>query len=1167
MIIKDFFANDINRNIETVIKADDRDHISDEVVEYVITKEIATKIQALFRAYIDYQGVNGVWISGFFGSGKSHLLKILSYVLENKENDGYRCAELFAEKIENDEMLKGDVLATTRIPSESILFNIDQHAQITSKSDANAILSVFYKVFFDHLGYYGFQPHVAEFEMWLDRQGKYKNFKNLFETNHGKSWEDVRTDYFDPAVTDTIAQTLGAMNGHHPSKYENILDEIEDRQKHSIEDFCNRVYEYIKSRQTGFRLNFFVDEVGQYISGDTRLMLNMQTLAETLATRTKGQSWIFVTSQEDMEKVVGDMSKSQQNDFSKIQARFKLKIPLTSANVDEVIEKRLLKKNEASVPLLKNLWRQESANLDTLMTFSDVGLQLRKYKDEGDFINKYPFVAYQFNLLQECRRALSSHNAFQGKHQSVGERSMLGVFQQVVKGIETKDIRTLVSFDQMFEGIRNELRGEIQKSIILAENNLDNRFAVQILKTLFMVKYFKNFKTTTRNIIVLMIDDVNINLKHHEKKVSEALNILENQNYLQRNGDLYEFLTDDEKDIEESIKATDIDDQAISNMLKELFFDEIIRDNKLRFIDNKQDYDFAPRIDGVMIGRDKELTIEIITTNHPEYENTLFHQAQTMGSSCMKLVLPADTFFVRDLKLFLRTNRYIKLNQSTSTRQEIKRILQDKASLNAERRRNLIALAGKLLATAIVYMNGSKHELGQTADGRSRVQLAFQDLIRIVYPSLRMIGTTLYSEDTIRITLRKSYDELFHNNEISLSEAETELIGHIKRRSNQSERTSLNDISINFNHKPYGWYDNAIWTLVGRLFKRNFIELRQESNLLSDEEALNALLNSKHHHNTLIVPKSEENPDDIKKLRELYAELFDETVSLSTGKEVGNVFKEKLREMLIEIEKLLVSRNDYPFLAALEPLSDRLDKLINKDYAYFLANRKDFEDDLLKGKEDLLDPIRKFWNGEQKSIFDSIRIVLTGDTSNLEYIEGDELQIMQNTFRHATPFLGSLIRDAKAAMDELKRKVKTRIEEERMQAIAFVEKALAELEGMDEYAKLSEPDKKVLHQPFAEEIAKLEKQRYIANIMNAKNMVLSTLLPKQLNQMIRLATPEDTGDPGVVSEPVAHYINRSSVKISFTKTELRTEDDVDDYAEALKNALKEEIKKNRRIKL
>ena len=221
-MIKEFFEKDINRPIETVIKADDRDHIATEVTEYVITDEIAKKIRDFFQAYNDYAGANGVWISGFFGSGKSHLLKIISYVLENKQYDGYNSGELFAEKVEDDAMLKADILNATRIPSESVLFNIDQQAQITSKEDANAILAVFYKVFFDHLGYYGFQPHVAEFEMWLDSKGKYEAFKTEYKKVNQNTWEVDRLEYFVVEVKDI----LGTVFNESPDKYENILDEL-----------------------------------------------------------------------------------------------------------------------------------------------------------------------------------------------------------------------------------------------------------------------------------------------------------------------------------------------------------------------------------------------------------------------------------------------------------------------------------------------------------------------------------------------------------------------------------------------------------------------------------------------------------------------------------------------------------------------------------------------------------------------------------------------------------------------------------------------------------------------------------------------------------------------------------------------------------------------------
>ena len=1095
MMLKDFFQKDINRTIETVIKADDRDNISDEVAEYVITQEIGKKIRDLFSAYNSYAGANGVWISGFFGSGKSHLLKILSYVMENKEFSGYKSGELFAEKIEDDEMLKGDVLAASRIPSESILFNIDQQAQITSKSDENAILSVFYKVFFDHLGYYGYQQHVAEFEMWIDKKNKYDAFKDLFKNKYGSSWEIARMDYFDPAVTDVVADVLAELNGGDASRYLDILDELENREKQSIEDFCERVQLYIKTKPSGFRLNFFVDEVGQYISDNTKLMLNLQTIAETLATKTKGGSWILVTSQEDMEKVMGDMNKAQLNDFSRIQARFKIKIPLTSANVDEVIEKRLLKKNDMAQKLLVSAYKKDSAHLNTLLSFSEAGVQFKGYANELDFANKFPLIPYQFDLFQQCRRTLSTHNAFQGKHASVGERSMLGVFQHVVQKVENKDERAMISFDMMYEGVRNELRGEIQSTVIMAENNLEDEFAKKVLKALFLVKYFRNFKTTIRNISVLLINDMDVDLKKHEQKIQEALNILENQSYVQRNGELYEFLTDDEKDVEEEIKNTGIDDQAITQLLKEMLFDEIIRDNKIKYLDNKQDYDFTSKIDGTLLGREKELEIEIITPNYHDYENIDFIQSQTMGSTGIKMVLPVDAVFIKDIKMYLKVNKYVRQSQSTGNRPEVKRILQEKAQQNSERRRVLLVIANKLLANSSVYLNGGKHESRKTTEGKTRVVNAFQDLVKTVYPNLRMLGSGQFTEDSIKIVMRSRYDDLFSSDDHTISEAESEILNLIVRRKKQSDRTSLNDIKAHFSRKPFGWYQNAIWTVTARLNKRGKVEVKQDSNLLDDEEVLNALLNSAYYGNTLLEPQIAFDMNAVKNLKLAYAEAFDESCPMKEAKDIAMAFKDKLKDMSIEVNQLLTQKRTYPFLSKLEEFADRLDRLSKKEYHYFLSSLKDFEDDLLDTKEDVLNPVRRFMASEQKSIYDSIRTLLNGDTSNLDYVDGDEVAVLRSLMHSSKPYQGNLIREAKAAKDSLTVKVLERIEEEKDRAVATIKSAITDLKGKDEYNAMQEDKQSQVIRPLEEEVRKLQEQKYIGNLRDTKAKVLDVIVP------------------------------------------------------------------------
>ncbi|MCF8307437.1 MAG: BREX system P-loop protein BrxC [Bacteroidales bacterium] len=1165
MEIKNLFSEDINRYIETVIKADDQENIHDEVSEFVVTKEISKKVSEFFTAYNNFQGANGVWISGFFGSGKSHLLKILSYVLENREYEDKKLGEIFAEKIEDDEMLKGDILKATRIPSESILFNIDQQAQITSRNDEEAILNVFYKVLNDHLGYFGSQRHVAEFERWLDNEGVFKEFQEKYEKHTGKFWTHDRRQYFAPRVKDAIGEVLGAIWNDKPEKYRDIIETIRKDINASVEDFCDKVSEYIKTKSKDFRLNFYVDEVGQYISNNTKLMLNLQTIAETLATKTKGHSWIFVTSQEDMEKVVGDMNRSQRNDFSRIQARFKLKIPLTSANVDEVIEKRLLRKKKDKKSVLASIWEKEKASLDTLLSFSDVGVQFRKFQDENDFINKYPFVPYQFDLFQQCIKALSNHNAFQGHHQSVGERSMLGVFQNVVQRIEDHDENTLVSFDLLFEGIRATIRGEIQNAINLAENNLDNDFAIQVLKALFMVKYFDNFKTTERNISTLMIDHTQIDINEHDKKVKEALALLENQTYIQRNGELYEYLTDDEKDIEQEIKNTSIDEQQVSQLFNEIIFDHIIGDTKIKYLENKHEYEYTRKVDGAFFGREKELTIEFITPNFEGHNNKDFFKSQTMGyNTMMMMVIPQDNRLLQDIRMYLKTDKYVKQSQSTTNNDNIKRILFEKQQQNTERRRDIGLLLKKLVAQSDVYLNGQKQETRPATDGKTRVINEFQKLVTLAYPNLKMIGKQEFNEDSVKKIIRSDDYNLFGTDDSSMSEAESEILNLIHRRKMQSDRTTLADVRDSFVKKPYGWYPNAIWSITAKLYKRGKIEMRQEGTLLEDEDAIEALLNNRNHNNTILEPQLDIDPKD---LINFYNEIFDEPCPYKEAKDVGIAFKEKLQEELDEVKKILSNKADYEFLKELEPYSEFLERLSKKEYSYFLNHLNEFEDDLLDKKDDLLDPIKKFWYSEQKNIYDSIKKFFTNDQSNLDYIQSEELDTLRKVYNHPQPYKGNLIQNAKAAKDTLTKKMLEMIDQERNQAIKEVEKVIKILKEKNEFSQLSEYHREAAIKPFEEEIEKLKASRFIANIRQTKSYVQNELLERQLNFMVRNIEKEEGKADEDYDRPPVHYVRKEAIKVDIGKNELQNEQDVNEYIEELKKRLLEQIKNNKRITL
>ena len=132
MKIQDLFERDIHRPINGVVKADEIDPSSvwQELDEFVVTRELTTHIDDLVAVLLstieseaNTAGKNGIWISGFFGCGKSHLIKVLSYLLENNEHthngEHRRAVDFFSDKLE-DAMLLADLKKVVAANTDTI---------------------------------------------------------------------------------------------------------------------------------------------------------------------------------------------------------------------------------------------------------------------------------------------------------------------------------------------------------------------------------------------------------------------------------------------------------------------------------------------------------------------------------------------------------------------------------------------------------------------------------------------------------------------------------------------------------------------------------------------------------------------------------------------------------------------------------------------------------------------------------------------------------------------------------------------------------------------------------------------------------------------------------------------------------------------------------------
>ena len=1022
MRLSEIFAKDIQRPIEGVIKADDVAHLGTEVEEYVLTNEAAKGLEILLEEYTSYTNANGVWISGFFGSGKSHMLKMLAHLLGDVEGQDYprqNVSDSFRAK-SPDAFLPGLLNKADRIPAKSLLFNIDQKATLISKDQTDALLKVFVKVFDESRGYYGNQGHVARFERDLDDRGQYDAFKEAFERIAGIPWTQGREQ--SALEGPSIDRAFAEVNGEAA---DGIIKQYSASYAVSIEDFADEVKSWLdKQDDPNFRLNFFVDEVGQFIGSDTKLMLNLQTIAESLNTKCAGRSWVFVTSQEDMEKVIGDRTRQQGNDFSKIQARFKTRLKLTSADVEEVIRKRLLEKNDAGAAALGRIYADQHANFKTLFDFVDGAKTYRNYADEAHFIGTYPFVSYQFPLFQAAIEGISDHNAFEGRNSSVGERSMLGVVQQVAKDIGNVEVGHLATFDHMFAGIRASLKAAAQRSIDVAERNLDNPLAVRLLKALFLVKYVESFQATPRNLTVLVYDRFGLDLPALSEQVKEALTLLESQTYIQRNGNAYEYLTNEEQVIEEEIKNVDIDASEVSGRLFKILSGDVIKTSKIRYAKNGQDFPFGFKLDDQAHGPQRELSIHFISPEYPYTPDEI--RMHSAGKDELRVILDPDGRVLSDLRLLIKTEKYIKRKQGTSISATVDQILRAKGAQNTDREKELIERVRSSVGKATLVINAA--DITSTSqDALTRVTDGFQDLISRTYTQLKLLGGVTYSEQQVASAANPD-SGLFDADTVSkLSAPAEEVLSFVIRKENLGEQVTVKTIVDNFQTKPYGWDLPSIEVLIAFLVGSSKVTLTVDGNVLKRSEVAATLRNTQKHPHAVVARQKTFDERKVAAFRKFCTDFFDEASTPKDPLELARHGADKLKGKRDEL-KATAAGSKYPFVAQLSTPIDLLDQVVGKPDDWYLTDF-DLGDDLLDAKENLIDPIQAFLNGPQRVIYDEAAALLTTHSSNLSYLPAGSDEAVRNALVDPNAFRGNRMAQLKQATDKLRAQIDAMVAE------------------------------------------------------------------------------------------------------------------------------------------
>lgn len=546
--IKELFANDIERPIEEVIKVDQADEeiIKFEIDEYVVTKAIAGHYASILDIFNETpnkprDGV-GVWVSGFFGSGKSSFAKILGLALENRQIVGVPAGDRFGARADN----KVQVLLkhiNEKIPVHSVIFDVSTDRGI--RSGNQTLTEIMYRLLLGSLGY-AKDIDLAELEISLEAEGKLEEFEAAFLELTGKQWDD-RKDL----VAFSLAEASAAMHRINPAIYQDN-DSWSDSAKGKADitpgKLAERTTELIDKRKPGHTLVFVIDEVGQFVARDVQKMLDLQAVVQQLGIKGRGRHWLIVTSQEKLGELTGGLD-DRRVELARLMDRFPqpLQVHLEPSDIAEVTSRRVLAKNADAQSQLGELYEHHRGQLASHtrlsadITLPDLG--------RDTFVDLYPLLPYQIDLIIQIVSGLRTQGGA-SRHVGGANRTIIKLAQQLLihpeVGLGSRAVGDLVRLDEIYDLVETNIGSEIRSKIHQIPQQVSHPLAARVAKVVCLLQFVQSVHRTAENVAACLYPS--LGAPSELETVKEALRALEDANLIRHGDDGYRIPTPAEDD-------------------------------------------------------------------------------------------------------------------------------------------------------------------------------------------------------------------------------------------------------------------------------------------------------------------------------------------------------------------------------------------------------------------------------------------------------------------------------------------------------------------------------------------------------------------------------------------------------------------------------------------
>jgi hypothetical protein len=953
--IGDLLTRDLKRKIEEIIQVDQADEqsVHDEITEYIATDSIRDQYHHLFRAIAeapaDPNESVGVWVSGFFGSGKSSFAKNLGYALQNRTVLGTRFADIFKQQLGDARISDLLDLINTKTPTGVILFEVAKEAD--TRKVTQRIAELMYTVLLRELGY-SEDFDIAELEIELEAEGKLSEFIATCKTLLNKDWETVR------AGAQKLSRASAILNKLDPATYPSA-DSWAHAQRNrdasvSVSKVVERTFELWGRRRKDKALVFIIDEVGQHVARSGDKIEDLRATIEEFgkvgknllkARKIPAPCWVVVTSQEKLDEVVAAID-SKRVDLAKLQDRFHYRVDLAPSDIREVATKRVLaKKTEAQAPL-KELFSKNQGQLNAAVRLERT--TRRTDINERDFIDFYPYPPHYIDL---CIGIMSGIRLQPGapRHYGGSNRTIIKqAYEMLVSertAFATKPVRALVTLDKVFElvegNLSNEKRTDIHQIAERFKNDTqDHGWALRVAKAICLLEFIRDLPRTEANLAAVLVDEVGKATPLSE--VQAAVARLNAAQFIRNTEEGWKLQTAQEKNWETERRGYLEPKPRERNELTRSSLQQIFDEPEFKtYRYQNRSFRIGIGVDGATVGDEGEL---LLTLRVAEDADDLTSRIEETRTESQQKPHEIDLYWlfcltpeIDELAAQLHASRKMVDQYSQLSAQQ--KISPDEATCLQDEKNSKngyeIRLRDKLteaMEGGTGMFRGVQKDASALGKGLAEIlKKLFSQVVPDLYPKLQMGSRSLKGDEAEHILKAadlKALPNVFYVGDHGLglvvkdgpknivntnADVAKEVLDYLKSEHSYGNKDSRMGKALEkrFGGTPYGWERDMLRLILATLFRAGEIEVTYQGNRFhnyQDPASRTPFISNPAFRSSLFSPRQSVGLKTLTRAVQQLEDLTGEEVDVEEGA-IASVFKKVAVE---ELERL------YPLKATAE---------------------------------------------------------------------------------------------------------------------------------------------------------------------------------------------------------------------------------------------------------